>query len=266
MGLPTSGYNVTDISPELEFERHVYHRDMFAHYLRWSHILKVIKPHERVVDFGCGQGDLIEVLYRNRHIPSAYFGFDVRTRTVEKLAEKYKKNDWARFFNVDLVKAVPQTFVDMNMNADHVVSFEVVEHIGQTNIHRYLENFKACGNAEATYYLSTPNYDPSVGAAGNHTYDALDGRGVQPQEFEHWELSRILQEHFKIERKYGTFASIRDYKPLLDEAQLRLFNKLSEYYDTNVLAVIFAPLFPEKARNCIWIMRRKTGREVASGL
>ena len=30
----------------------------------------------------------------------------------------------------------------------------------------------------ATYYLSTPNYDPSVGAAGNHTYDSGDGRGV----------------------------------------------------------------------------------------
>ena len=63
-------------------------------------------------------------------------------------------------------------------NADKVCAFEVLEHVGKQNADAFLENFKACGNNNATYYLSTPNYDPSVGAAGNHTYDSGDGRGA----------------------------------------------------------------------------------------
>ena len=30
------------------------------------------------------------------------------------------------------------------------------------------------------------------------------------------------------------------------------FSKLREYYDSNYLATIFAPLFPQYSRNCIW--------------
>jgi hypothetical protein len=33
-------YNTTDLDPEATFERHVFHRDQFAHYLRWTHVLK----------------------------------------------------------------------------------------------------------------------------------------------------------------------------------------------------------------------------------
>jgi hypothetical protein len=62
----TKKYNTTDLDPETTFERHVFHRDQFAHYLRWTHILKVAKIGEKIVDFGCGKGNLLEVLYRNR--------------------------------------------------------------------------------------------------------------------------------------------------------------------------------------------------------
>jgi SAM-dependent methyltransferase len=248
------GYNKTDLDPVSTFERHVFHRDQFAHYLRWSFVLRRIGRLERVVDFGCGKGHLLETLYRNQHTPAAYFGFDIRTQTISKTAQKFPV-PWAKFYAIDLVKAEPETFKKLEMNADHVCSFEVVEHIGQQNIHRYLENFKACGNPAATYYLSTPNFDPVVGAAGNHTYDSGDGLGVHPQEFFHNELGEILRQHgFKIQEKYGTFASVKDYKHLMNEHQKWVFDGLHKYYDSNLISVIMAPFFPKESRNCVWIM------------
>lgn len=257
MAIPTKGYNATDLDPQGTFERHVFHRDQFAHYLRWSFVLRRIGRSERVVDFGCGKGHLLETLYRNQHTPEAYFGFDIRTQTVTKAATKFAL-PWAKFYAVDLVKAEPEVFANMAMNADHVCSFEVAEHIGKQNIHRYLQNFRACGNQTATYYLSTPNFDPGVGAAGNHTYDSGDGQGVVPQEFGHKELETILDANmFKIVEKFGTFASVRDYKHLMNVHQTYVYEQLYRYYDSNLISVIMAPMFPEQSRNTLWVMVKK---------
>ena len=56
---------------------------------------------------------------------------------------------------------------------------------------------------------------------------------------------------YKILNHWGTFASIKDYKKQLNGLE-DTFDKLREYYDSNYLATIFAPLFPEYSRNCIW--------------
>jgi hypothetical protein len=32
--------------------------------------------------------------------------------------------------------------------------------------------------------------------------------------------------------------------------------KMKEYYDSNYVSTIFAPLFPEVSRNCIWRLSR----------
>ena len=254
MGISTAGYNATDLDPVSTFERHVFHRDQFAHYLRWSFVLRRIGRHERVVDFGCGKGNLLETLYRNQHTPAAYFGFDIRTQTIQKTAAKFPL-PWAKFYALDLVKVKPETLAAMNMNADHICSFEVVEHIGKQNVPQYLKNFRACGHPNSKYYLSTPNFDPAVGAAGNHTYDSGDGRGVQPQEFDHQELQSVLEDAgFIITEKYGTFASVKDYKHLMNEHQAWVYHELYKYYDSNLISVIMAPMFPEQSRNTLWVM------------
>ena len=136
-------------------------------------------------------------------------------------------------------------------------SFEVAEHVGKQNIETFLSNMRDCGNENATYYISTPNFDEHVGAAGNHTYDSGDGRGVAVQEFAHSELQSHIEKYFTIERKFGTFASIRDYKHLLNDWQVKMFEALKEYYDSNLLSVIMAPFFPEQSRNTLWVLKRK---------
>lgn len=241
-------YNTTELHPDTAFERHVYHRDMFAHFLRWSHVLRDAKIGQTVLDFGCGSGDLLEVFYRNKYRPKKYLGLDIRPQLMKKLNEKYKNVPFAEFQAVDLAKPFK---LDNKVKWDIICTFETAEHINKKNIGQFLDNIKALCSDKTTVYLSTPNYDPEVGPAQNHVYDG------QINEFEHKELQKHLEKRFKIVAKYGTFASQKDYKHLLTKDQLQLWNKLSEYYDTNLIAVIFAPLFPEQARNCLWKLKLK---------
>ena len=247
-------YNTTDLDPVTTFERHVFHRDQFAHYLRWSHIVKEAKIGETVIDFGCGKGNMLEVFYRNKFKCKKYIGVDIRKQTIEAAKEKFKPVEWAEFYADDLIFP---TIDYKRFQGDKVCSFEVAEHVGKQNIETFLLNMRDCGNENATYYISTPNFDEHVGAAGNHTYDSGDGRGVSVQEFFHSELQSHIEKYFTIERKFGTFASIRDYKHLLNDWQVKMFKALKEYYDSNLLSVIMAPFFPEQSRNTLWILKRK---------
>lgn len=250
-------YNNTDLDPLKTFERHVFHRDQFAHYLRWSHILKEARIGETIVDYGAGKCNLLEVLYRNRYKPRRYIALEYKQSEVDKAKEKYKNLPFpAEFYQQDIIKP---TMDYSKFKADKVVSFEVSEHVGKQNINTFLKNFLKCGGENATYYLSTPNYDPSVGAAGNHTYDSGDGRGIVPQEWDHFELQQeILDAGFEIIQKFGTFASQRDYKTTLNDWQMKMYNELNKYYDSNLLSNLMAPVIePELARNTLWVLKRK---------
>jgi 2-polyprenyl-3-methyl-5-hydroxy-6-metoxy-1,4-benzoquinol methylase len=246
-------YNTTQLSPEQTFERHVFHRDQFAHYLRWSYVLNTVVDGSKIVDFGCGSGSLLEVLYRNRMRPQSYVGLDIRKNTVFAAGEKYKNVDWAHFIYDDLVKPVTDL---SSLNGNITCSFEVLEHVGKCNADVFLQNMIKCGPT-GMFLISTPNYDPEVGAADNHTYDSGNGNGEMVQEFTHQELTELFAKYFIVDKKYGTFASIRDYKPLMNEWQTKMFEGLREYYDTNLLSNIMAPFFPEQARNTLWVMRAK---------
>ena len=247
-------YNTTDLDPVSTFERHVFHRDQFAHYLRWSHIVKEAKIGETVVDFGCGKGNMLEVFYRNKFKCKRFVGIDIRKQTIEAAKEKFAAVQWAEFYADDLIFP---TLDYKQYQADKVCSFEVAEHVGKQNIDLFLTNMRDCGNENATYYISTPNYDEQVGAAGNHTYDSGDGRGVAIHEFAHSELQVHIEKYFTIEKKFGTFASITHYKHLLNDWQVQMFEALKGYYDSNMLSVIMAPFFPEQSRNTLWVLKRK---------
>jgi len=242
-------YNRTQLNPDASFERHIYHRDQFAHYLRWTHILKKIKPNLKanVLDFGCGtSGNLAEVLYRNRHKANKYLGLDIRSLDTAK--DKFAKVPWVEFKEYDLV----ETKIDEGTDWDVITSFEVLEHIGKENADKFLQNIVNNMNAKTKLYLSTPNYDEKVGAAQNHIIDG------EVCEFEYEELKAILEKYFNIEQVFGTFASQKDYKELMTEQDQKVFDKLREYYDSNLVSVIMAPLMPASAaRNCMWVLTLK---------
>lgn len=248
-----NSYNTTQLTPRIAFERHVYHRDMFCHYLRWSHILKVLRANKQkatVLDFGCGSGELCEAAYRNRIYPKSYLGLDIRQRTIDENNEKFKMCDWANFKAVDLCQAE----LDLGQTFDIITCFEVMEHIGHANADVFLDNIAYHCHKNTLVYLSTPNYDPKVGAANNH----LLGPNKEVGEWDHFELQKKLEEFFVIEKKYGTFASIKDYKNDLTDWKQKMFDALREYYDSEILSVMMAPIIPaEHARNCLWVLRVK---------
>lgn len=243
-------YNKTQLTPQQEFERHIYHRDQFAHYLRWSHVLKNAKIGQTILDFGCGSGEILEVFYRNRYKPKQYLGLDIRTKTIEENSKKFEKLDFAEFRQCDLC----QDELDLGQSFDIITCFEVIEHIGHDNADAFLDNIAYHCNKNTVVYLSTPNYDPQVGAANNH----LLGPNKEVGEWDHFELQEKLSEYFDIEKKYGTFASIKDYKDDLTGWKKEAFDELKEYYDVNLLSNMMAPMIPaEHARNCLWVLRVK---------
>lgn len=243
-------YNKTQLTPQDTFERHIYHRDQFAHYLRWSHVLKNARIGQTILDFGCGTGEMLEVFYRNRYRPQKYLGLDIRTKTINENKEKFAKLDFAEFRQADLC----QSELDLGQTFDIITCFEVIEHIGHDNADNFLDNIAYHCRPDTVVYLSTPNYDPHVGAAENH----MLGPDREVGEWDHFELQKKLSEYFIIKKKYGTFASIKDYKEDLTGWKKEAFEELKKYYDTNLLANMMAPMIPaEHARNCLWVLQVK---------
>lgn len=243
----TKQYNTTQLDPGVAMERHIYHRDQFAHYLRWSHVLKRADIGMNILDVGCGTGNLFEVLYRNRFKPKRYLGLEYRKHVVEKNKEKWSEHG-AEFIECDVTKGF--SFGD---HWDMITSFEVAEHIGKQNVPAYLQNIRNSMNEKTILLMSTPCYDEKVGAADNHTYDSGDGRGVAVHEMTYNEFQDyLLSAGFTIKNKWGTFASIKDYKHLLVGELKDVYDRLHEYFDSNVLSNVMAPLFPEHSRNVMW--------------
>lgn len=249
----TSKYNTTQLHPEITFEKHVYHRDQFAHYFRWCYVMNQIHGMDRptILDFGCGNGNLAEVLYRNRRHCEMYYGLDVRKQTIDKLREKWKQIPWAHWNDADLVKPFETSIASIKGSWDYITCFEVIEHIGKKNAPQFLDNIAMCMDEESTLLLSTPNYDEKVGAANNHIING------EICEFTHQELQVLLSERFTIVKKFGTFASVKDYKPLLNEWQKQMYDGLKEFYDQDLVSNIMAPFFPEQSRNTLWVCKLK---------
>lgn len=233
-------YNKTQLTPKNEFEKHIYHRDQFAHYFRWTHVLKNAKIGQKILDMGCGSGEMLEVFYRNRYRPEKFVGIDIR----DKVPEELKNLDFVEILVKDLCKPF-----DLNEKFDIITSFEVVEHIGHENLDAYLQNMVKHCKPGTKIFLSTPNYDPAVGAAKNHIINGEIG------EWDHFELAERLEKYFNIKYRFGTFASQKDYKLELTGWKLEAFNELNKYYDTNLLSNLMAPMIDaSKARNCLWVM------------
>ena len=187
---------------------------------------------------------------------------------VEKGREKMKQAPWAQFLEVDLCKdfhlILPEIVKRDVMNPTIITSFEFIEHIPEDQVEPFLVNVKSLMRPNTKFFLSTPCYDGKNKAA-NHI-----------KEWTYQELKTLLEKHFTIEAHYGTFMSQKDLKQALVDnepyAKLLLepftmgpgeqliempaiFQALRDYYDSNLLSILFAPLFPSYARNAIWRLR-----------
>lgn len=239
----------TYLSVDNAEERGFIHRDYIAHCLRWSHVLKRLNEKKnyqtaRLLDIGCGRElPLAKSLYSSRFIVKKYYGVDVGPIEDAALSTfdsgKFPLKVWD---DTDVMELDASDFDDKPIN--YATMFEVAEHVEPLHLIRILKHVRSLMAPNGTFFVSTPCYNWKDCAA-NHvnemTYDAfgamLEGTG--------WSIQKV----------FGTFASIADYQHLLRPEQKLQFDLLREYYDSNFLSIIFAPLFPGHSRNCLWELR-----------
>lgn len=238
------GCNTTSLNIEHAFERNVFHRDMFAHWLRYQHIAKIAKPNEEyVLDVGCGEANLAMALYANRLCPKLYVGLELRKTMVEK-NKQMKFNFPAEFHVHNICEGIPS-----DRKYTIIACTEVLEHIPEDKIRPVLQGIKAAAAEHAKIIISTPCFDGKT-KADNHVkeYTFEEMRTILNEEFAGSEFSSI--------DAYGTFISIRDFERVATQDQLSVYHSLKPYYNVNVLSVLLAPLCPSAARNCLWVITK----------
>ena len=235
----------THLSVDQAEERGFLHRDYIAHCLRWTHVAKYLNLKSRykkaaIIDIGCGKDmPLAKMLYTMRMAPENYVGIEYNKC---KLPSMFDNAKFKPFLISGADFCVVKPWVSTLFN--YSVCFEVLEHVEPMKAIEILHHLPVFLRPESVSWFSTPCWDKKVGAANNHvnemTYEAFG--------------SLLEEMGYKILNHWGTFASLKDYKhKLLHNLDWNiLFTKLSGYYDTNYLSTIFAPMFPEYSRNCLW--------------
>lgn len=259
--------DTTDLSIDQAERRGFIHRDYIAHCLRWTHVAKYMHQKGRykeghVLDVGCGTDlPLAKMFYTSRLILQNYVGVDYNPAGKFDMAPfhtgKMPVNAYGSVdFAVDVQDDGDGGFVvaDEHHKSPNVITcFEVLEHVEPEHCRRMLIKMSELlgitqsQGREAVAFISTPCWDAYVGEAANHV-----------SEIKRQALGALIEDlGFKIEGNWGTFASQRDYRDRLffeefGDAAREMWKRLSAYYDSNYIATILAPLYPEGSRNNLW--------------
>ena len=236
-----STINKTQLHLDRAEERQIVHRDYLAHCLRWSHIVRNAKMGETILDLGCADAPLAMMFYVNKFKPKKYVGVDIRPAVITQNQTKIF-NFECNFLCLNLLEQFDQVPHD---DYSIITCLEVIEHVERDEAVKLLKNIVSTMlRNESTLYLSTPCFNGEK--AANHVY-----------EWTYQELKELLESLFQVVAVHGTFCSQRDVKPVFNEHEAWVFDQLHAYYDSNLLSILLAPLHPDRARNCLWTLRRK---------
>lgn len=228
-------------------------RDYSAHFFRWSFARRYITAKDHVLEVGCGEDKPLSKILTGgaaAHVAS-YTGVDLnplKPSNSQRLTFLGEFNFVERY--KELLKLRPEGF-------DVIVNFEVIEHMKVEHGTKLLKAMYACLKSGGALLLSTPVYD-GVRHAANHIH-----------EYTAPELQKAIEKAgFKVERRFGTFMDIKHIGKqtpakfkLQDPDALRgavamVKDALSEYFDNDAISNIFGPLYPDHARNNLWVCRR----------
>ena len=222
------------------------HRDYSAHFFRWSFARRFIKPKDHVLEIGCGEDRPLSKILTGGAAPhvATYVGVDLnklKPSASQRLTFLGEFNFVERY--KELLKARPGGF-------DVVVHLEVIEHMRVEHGAKLLRACYACLRPGGTMLMSTPCYD-GVRHAANHIH-----------EYTVPELQKAVEKAgFKVERRFGTFMDIKHigkggHEAALEGAIRAVSSSLSLYFDNDAISNIFGPLYPDAARNNLWICRK----------
>ena len=221
------------------------HRDYIAHCMRWTYVQRHLimggkwRDHA-LLDVGCGKDlPLYKMLCSNKLSGVRYYGVDINKL---ELPEKFANRKVAAtlYGETDFCSLTPAEEIDL------VTSFEMLEHVPFEYAAATLKHMHTVTKPTGQIIISTPVFDPQVGMAKNHI-----------NEMTREQLMDLLSDAgWKVVKNFGTFASEKDYKPHMSEEDINVLNRLREYYDSHYLATIFAPLYPQHARNNLWVCEK----------
>jgi SAM-dependent methyltransferase len=212
------------------------HRNYAAHFFRWSFARRHIAVGSKVIDVGCGpELPLFHVLSLSpSYIPASYLGVDLNRLTNKPVRA------WARV--IDKFDFTSR-WAELPKERDTVVCYEVIEHMQPDLGTKLLQGCHAILKEGGTLLLSTPVFNGKQTRTHLHEYE-IDELKVA-----------IEAAGFTVERRFGTFMSAKEIKNTETKHE-GFYEELREYYDNDATACIFAPLYPDLARNNLWVCRK----------
>ena len=255
-GRTAQGFDKTHLSIANGLKTSCIHRDYITHCFRWSFTANrcgnkpINKSKRKILDFGCGKDiPLLDTFMSSRlsQCFEKYVGVDLNKISIPSHRQGVFKNDKfdCRIYqNTNIMDMTREELGEVNT----ITSFEVFEHCPPEFVAPILTHLHSLNAEDGEFIYSTPLFNGK--AAKNHVNEMTrDCFGWLLEETGH-----------TIIENYGTFGSQRDYKPLLTEAELAMVEKLQAYHCPDVLSNFIAPLYPEAARNNLWVcVKRKAG-------
>lgn len=219
---------------------HQVHRDYAAHFFRWGFATRFINNKTTVLEIGCGADQpLANVLHDSLgHYPKKMVSVD-----IDDIKPKYNFGWFELHANFNFVK----DWKKLKGPFDVVVSFEVIEHMQKKSGIKLLNAARELLHKDGRFLLSTPVFDPRVGMAKNHIHE--------------WHIAELQKEieraGLTVERRFGTFMTALKSKRVENYHHRHTWQDLSVYYGHDVLACFLAPLYPDQARNNLWVLKKR---------
>lgn len=229
----------------------VVHRDYLAHCLRWGWVARNVRFGAKILDAGCGQDvSMYDVLAGTKTFAPNESNRESRERPIYVGVDlnSIKKKCGAKWAHV---QGETNIIVDHDLphwgEFDMVVSLEVIEHMSVDNGRQYLDALRDAMSNDGRLVLSTPVFNGR--AAKNHIHEyTID------------ELNNMLYTAgFEVVERWGTFMSWNDMVKVVDDGTLKMMETLREYLGPETVACFLAPLYPDSARNNMWLCRKRPG-------
>jgi len=251
-------FDTTHLSIDSALERSEIHRDYIAHCLRWGFVVNWLGKSDAtrfpgtsprsmrfqnmsVFDWGCGKDVMLyKALCANKMGQTKHYtGCDIQKLEMPSAFAK-RKLPYTLLGETDVLTLDK---IDDGL----ITSFEVIEHVPFDYGREVLKHLYNVSRPDVVFILSTPVFDEKIGAAKNHI-----------NEMTRETLMGLFDEAgWVVKENYGTFGGKVDIYKHCSDAERDLLDRLSKYHTSDMIANFMAPLYPEFARNNMWLLEKQ---------